>query len=141
MRRALELAEYAATAGDVPVGAILVADGHAFEAHNEKEARNEPTAHAELLAIRDAAASLGRWRVGGTLYVTKEPCAMCAGAIAAARIVRLVYGCADPKGGATGSVIDVLASPVVNHRVDVVRGVLADETAAQLRAFFASRRA
>ena len=140
MRRALELAHHAGVAGDVPVGAVLVVDGRAFEACNEKEARHDPTAHAEMLALRDAAAALGRWRVGGTLYVTKEPCAMCAGAIAAARVTRVVYGCADPKGGATGSVIDVLASTAVNHRVEVVRGVLADETAAQLRTFFASRR-
>ncbi len=142
MRRAIELASEAELAGEVPIGAVLFAGERTFEAQNEKERRPDPTAHAEVLAIRAAAQALGVWRLSGaTLYVTKEPCAMCAGAIAAARIVRLVYGCADPKGGATGSVIDVLASPVVNHRVDVVRGVLADETAAQLRAFFASRRA
>jgi tRNA(adenine34) deaminase len=141
VRRTIALADLAASQGDVPVGAIVVADGRAFEAHNTKEARQDPTAHAELLAIRDAAAALGRWRIGGTLYVTKEPCAMCAGAIVAARIERLVYGCDDPKGGAAGTVIDVFASPAVNHRVEVVRGVLADETAAQLRAFFAQRRA
>ena len=134
------LAERAAAAGDVPVGAVLVADGRAFEAYNEKEARRDPTAHAELLAIRAASAALERWRLGGTLYVTKEPCAMCAGAIAAARITRLVYGCSDPKGGAAGSVIDVLASHAVNHRVEVVAGTLADETAEQLRTFFAARR-
>ena len=140
MTRAMELADDAAAAGDVPVGAIVVTDGRAFEAHNEKEARRDPTAHAEILALRAAAAALGRWRLGGTLYVTKEPCAMCAGAIAAARVERLVYGCSDPKGGAAGSVIDVLASRAVNHRVEVTAGTLADETAAQLRAFFADRR-
>ncbi len=141
MRRSIVLGDLAASHGDVPVGAILVTDGRAFEAHNTKEADQDPTAHAEMLAIRDAAAALGRWRVGGTLYVTKEPCAMCAGAIVAARIERLVYGCDDPKGGASGTVIDIFASAAVNHRVEVVRGVLADETAAQLRAFFAQRRA
>ena len=140
MTRAIALADAAAAAGDVPVGAILVADGRAFEAHNEKEARRDPTAHAEILALRAAAEALGRWRLGGTLYVTKEPCPMCAGAIAAARVERLVYGCSDPKGGAAGSVIDVLASSAVNHRVEVVAGTLEDATAAQLRTFFAGRR-
>jgi tRNA(adenine34) deaminase len=141
MTRAIALADAAVAAGDVPVGAILVADGRAFEAHNEKEARRDPTAHAEILALRAAAEALGRWRLGGTLYVTKEPCPMCAGAIAAARVERLVYGCSDPKGGAAGSVIDVLTSRAVNHRVEVVAGTLEDATAAQLRAFFAGRRA
>jgi tRNA(adenine34) deaminase len=140
MRRAIELAALAGEAGDVPIGALLVADGHVFASHNEKEARPDPTAHAEILAIRAAAEALGRWRVGGVLYVTKEPCAMCAGALVGARIERLVYGCPDPKGGAAGSVIDVLGSQAVNHRVEVEAGVLAEETAAQLRAFFAERR-
>jgi tRNA(adenine34) deaminase len=136
----MELAEQAGAAGDVPIGAVLVVDGHAFEARNEKELRPDPTAHAEMLAIAAAAAALGRWRIGGSLYVTKEPCPMCAGALAAARIERLVYGCRDPKGGAAGSVIDILGSAAVNHRVEVVDGVLADETAAQLRGFFAKKR-
>jgi len=140
MTRAIALADDAAAAGDVPVGAILVADGRAFEAHNEKEAQHDPTAHAEMLALRGAARALCRWRLGGTLYVTKEPCAMCAGAIAAARVERLVYGCSDPKGGAAGSVIDIFGSRAVNHRVEVTAGVLAGETAAQLRTFFADRR-
>ncbi len=140
IRAAMQLAERAAAAGDVPIGALLHVDGSTFEAWNEKEARPDPTAHAEMIALAQAARSLGRWRIGGTLYVTKEPCAMCAGAIAAARIGRLVFGCSDPKGGAAGSVVDLFASPVVNHRVDVTRGVLAEETAAQLRAFFAARR-
>jgi tRNA(adenine34) deaminase len=140
MRRAIELAKQAASAGDVPIGAVLVVDGRAFEAHNEREARPDPTAHAELLVIGAAARALGRWRIGGTLYVTKEPCAMCAGALAGARIERLVYGCRDPKGGAAGSVIDILGSAAVNHRVDVVDGILAEETAAQLREFFAHKR-
>ena len=140
IRRAMVLAEAAAAAGDVPIGAVLVCEARQFEAHNEKESRPDPTAHAEMLAIGAAARELGRWRLGGTLYVTKEPCPMCAGAIAAARIERLVYGCADPKGGAAGSVIDILGSAAVNHRTEVTAGVLGDETAAQLRAFFARKR-
>ena len=140
MRRAIALAGEAAAAGDVPIGAVLVVDGRVFEARNEKERRPDPTAHAELLVIRAAAEALGRWRLGGSLYVTKEPCPMCAGALAGARIERLVYGCRDPKGGAAGSVIDILGSAAVNHRVDVVDGVLAEETAAQLREFFAEKR-
>jgi tRNA(adenine34) deaminase len=140
LRRALTLAHEAAAAGEVPIGAVLVAGGRVFEACNEKERRPDPTAHAEVLAIRAAAHELGRWRVGGTLYVTKEPCAMCAGAIAAARIERLVFGCADPKGGAAGSVIDVLASSVLNHRVSITSGVLEAEAAAQLREYFHAKR-
>jgi tRNA(adenine34) deaminase len=140
VRRAMVLAERAAAAGDVPIGAVLSAGGHVFEACNEKEKRPDPTAHAELLVIRAAAQALGRWRIGGTLYVTKEPCSMCAGALAAARVERLVFGCRDPKGGAAGSVIDILGSAAVNHRVDVIEGVLAEETAAQLREFFAQKR-
>ncbi|MDB5094526.1 MAG: cytosine/adenosine deaminase [Candidatus Eremiobacteraeota bacterium] len=140
VRRAMTLADQAGAAGDVPIGAVLVVDGRTFEARNEKELRSDPTAHAELLAIRAAAEALGRWRIGGSLYVTKEPCPMCAGAIAAARIERLVYGCRDPKGGAAGSVIDILGSAAVNHHVEVIDGVLAEETGAQLRAFFANKR-
>jgi tRNA(adenine34) deaminase len=136
----MELAAEAAAAGDVPIGAVLVVDGRVCEARNEKETRPDPTAHAELLVIRAAAEALGRWRVGGSLYVTKEPCPMCAGALAAARIERLVYGCRDPKGGAAGSVIDILGSAAVNHRVEVIDGVLGDETAAQLRGFFRGKR-
>ena len=136
----MKLADAAAHAGDVPIGAVLVVDGRTFEAHNQKEALPDPTAHAEMLVLRAAAQALGRWRIGGTMYVTKEPCPMCAGALAGARIERLVYGCRDPKGGAAGSVIDILGSAAVNHRVEVIDGVLADETAAQLRAFFAKRR-
>lgn len=140
LRRALALATEAAAAGEVPVGAVLVAGGFSFEARNEKERHPDPTAHAEILVIRRAARALSRWRLGGTLYVTKEPCAMCAGALAAARIERLVFGCADPKGGAAGSVIDVLASPALNHRVMVTRGVLAAETAQQLSDYFRAKR-
>lgn len=140
VRRAMHLADQAAAAGDVPIGAVLVVEDRVFEACNEKESRPDPTAHAEMLVIRAAAQTLGRWRIGGSLYVTKEPCPMCAGALAAARIERLVYGCRDPKGGAAGSVIDILGSAAVNHRVEIVDGVLADETAAQLRGFFSEKR-
>jgi tRNA(adenine34) deaminase len=141
MRRALELADEAARAGEVPVGAVLLCGGRTFEGRNEKERRPDPTAHAEILAIRAAAEALGVWRLPkATLYVTKEPCAMCAGAIVAARVERVVFGCRDPKGGAAGSVIDVFASEAANHRVEVVAGILRDETAEQLRAFFAERR-
>jgi len=142
VRVALALAAEAAGEGDVPIGAVLVVGERTFYARNEKERRPDPTAHAEILAIRQAAATLGRWRLSGAaLFVTKEPCAMCAGAIVAARIARVVYGCRDPKGGAAGSVIDVFASEAVNHRPAVTSGVLEEETAAQLRAFFQSRRA
>lgn len=141
VRRAMRLADDAALDGDVPVGAVLVVGGRTFIARNEKERRPDPTAHAEILAIRNAAATLGVWRLAGaTLYVTKEPCAMCAGAIVAARIARLVFGCRDPKGGAAGSALDVFASEAVNHQVAVTGGVLENETAEQLRAFFAERR-
>jgi tRNA(adenine34) deaminase len=141
MTRAIDLAAAAEAAGDVPIGCVLVLGDVVVEAHNEKEARADPTAHAEMLAIREAARLHGAWRlIGATLYVTKEPCTMCAGAIVAARIRRVVYGCPDPKGGAAGSVIDVFGSEAVNHRVEVEAGVLDAETAAQLRAFFASRR-
>ncbi len=141
MRRALELAADGARSGEVPVGAVLVVDEHTFAAHNKKEQRPDPTAHAELLAIRSAATMLKRWRLAeATLYVTKEPCIMCAGAIVAARIGRLVFGCRDPKGGAAGSVIDVFTCAAANHRVTVTAGILETETAEQLGAFFALRR-
>jgi tRNA(adenine34) deaminase len=140
MRRAIALADEAAVAGDVPIGAVLVIGERVFEAYNEKEQRPDPTAHAEVLVIRAAAQVLGSWRLGGTLYVTKEPCPMCAGAIAAARIERLVFGCADPKGGAAGSVIDVFGSLCVNHSVSVTAGVLESETAAQLQSYFRTKR-
>ena len=141
MRRAMKLAARAAAAGDVPVGAVIVVGGQTFEAENEKERCTDPTAHAEMLAIRSAAAALGTWRLSGAvLYVTKEPCVMCAGAIAAARIARIVYGAPDPKGGAAGGVIDVFGSRAVNHRVLVTAGVCERETAAQLRTFFTVRR-
>jgi tRNA(adenine34) deaminase len=141
MNRAIELAAAAESAGDVPIGCVLVLGETIVETHNEKETRADPTAHAEMLAIREAARHHGAWRlIDATLYVTKEPCTMCAGAIVAARVRRVVYGCPDPKGGAAGSVIDVFGSEAVNHRVEVEGGVLAAQASAQLRAFFAKRR-
>ena len=121
---------------------IRDADGAVVGAgHNERELRQDPTAHAEVLALRQAAAAVGSWRVlDCTLVVTLEPCAMCAGAIVLARVPRVVYGCADPKAGAAGSVLDVLAEARLNHRPEVVGGVRADECAALLREFFAARR-
>jgi tRNA(adenine34) deaminase len=128
---------------DVPIGAVVVHAGEVIGVgHNERELREDPTAHAEVLALREAAAALGSWRVlESTLYVTLEPCAMCAGAIVLSRIPRVVFGCSDPKAGAAGSVLDILAEPRLNHRPQVVGGVLADECAALLRAFFVDRRA
>jgi tRNA(adenine34) deaminase len=141
MRRALALAERAQAQGDVPIGAVLVLGDLVCEAANEKELRPDPTAHAEILALREAAARSGSWRLSGaTLYVTKEPCVMCAGAMVAARIDRLVFGCDDPKGGAAGGLLDLVQHGDLNHRVSVTAGVLAEETAEQLRSFFAQRR-
>ena len=142
MRLAIAEAERALMHDDVPIGAVVIHDGAVIGAgHNERELRQDPTAHAEAIALRAAAAALGSWRVlDSTLYVTLEPCAMCAGAIVLARVPRVVYGCADPKAGAAGSVLDVLAEPRLNHRPEVAAGLLADECAALLRAFFASRR-
>ncbi|MBV9149018.1 MAG: nucleoside deaminase [Candidatus Eremiobacteraeota bacterium] len=141
IRRAMALADQAAANGDVPIGAVLVSDGARFEAFNEKEARPDPTAHAEMLVLRQASTALNRWRLSdATLYVTKEPCVMCAGAMIAARIKRLVFGCRDPKGGAAGSVVDIFALEELNHRVAVIGDVLAEETGAQLQAFFSTKR-
>jgi tRNA(adenine34) deaminase len=142
MRRALQLAEAAAGHGDVPIGAVLARGDEVLgQAGNERELRRDPTAHAEVLALREAAERLGGWRLlETTLYVTLEPCPMCAGAITLARVPRLVYGAADPKGGAVGSVIDLFAEPVVNHRPAVEEGVLAEESAELLANFFSSRR-
>lgn len=142
LRRALTLAEDAAAAGDVPIGAVLVCGDLRLEAKNEKEARRDPTAHAEMLLLREAARRLDAWRLSrATMYVTKEPCVMCAGAIIAARIERLVYGARDPKGGADGGAFDILRSPQTNHCLEVTAGVLEGEAAAQLQRFFRSRRA
>jgi tRNA(adenine34) deaminase len=142
MQAALRLAEAAAKHGDVPIGAV-VARGEEIlgEAGNERELRGDPTAHAEVLALRQAAERLGGWRLlETTIYVTLEPCPMCAGAITLARVPRLIYAAADPKGGAVGSVIDLLAEPVVNHRPSVEGGLLSAESAALLDRFFSSRR-
>jgi tRNA(adenine34) deaminase len=127
---------------DVPVGAVVARDGAVIgTGRNERELLNDPTAHAEVLALRDAAAATGSWRVlDATLYVTLEPCAMCAGAIVLARVPRVVYGAIDPKAGAAGSVLDVLSEPRLNHRPVVRGGLRADESAALLREFFAGRR-
>jgi len=142
MRLALREAEAALEHDDVPIGAVVVREGEVIGAgRNERELRQDPTAHAEILALRDASRALGSWRVlESVLYVTLEPCAMCAGAIVLARVPRVVYGTVDPKAGAAGSVIDVLAQPRLNHRPAVASGLLADECAALLTAFFGSRR-
>jgi tRNA(adenine34) deaminase len=142
MRLAIERAREAEAHGDVPIGAVVARDGEALaSAGNERELRRDPTAHAEILAIRAAAEALGGWRLSeATLFVTLEPCAMCAGAIVLARIPEVVYGAADPKAGAAGSVLDVLADPALNHRPRVTAGLLEDECAALLREFFSARR-
>ena len=142
MRLALREAERALEHDDVPVGAVVVHEGEVVgTGHNERELRQDPSAHAEMLALREAARTLGSWRLlDAVLYVTLEPCAMCAGAIVLGRVPRVVYGTADPKAGAAGSVLDVLAEPRLNHRPDVAGGLLAAECAALLVAFFSSRR-
>jgi tRNA(adenine34) deaminase len=142
MRLAIREAERALEHDDVPVGAVIVHGGEVIGAgHNERELREDPSAHAEMIAIREAARALGSWRLLDTvLYVTLEPCAMCAGAIVLGRIPRVVYGTVDPKAGAAGSVLDVLGEPRLNHRPDVAGGLLAAECAALLQAFFRSRR-
>ncbi len=142
MRLALAEAERAADCGEAPIGAVLVQDGELIaSAANERERSADPTAHAEMLAMREAARALGGWRIpDSVLYVTLEPCPMCAGAIVLARIPRVVYGAADPKAGAAGSVLDVLGEPRLNHRPRVDGGLLAEESAALLASFFGARR-
>jgi tRNA(adenine34) deaminase len=142
MELALREAEGCAEHGDVPIGAAVVrGDEVLASAGNERELRGDPTAHAEVLALREAAERLGGWRIAdSTLYVTLEPCAMCAGAIVLARVPRVVFGADDPKAGAAGSVFDVLGEPRLNHRPVVESGVLADRSAALLREFFGERR-
>jgi tRNA(adenine34) deaminase len=142
MQSALQLARAAAKHGDVPIGAVVARGDEVLgESGNERELRGDPTAHAEVLALRQASERLGGWRLlETTIYVTLEPCPMCAGAITLARVPRLVYAAADPKGGAVGSVIDLFAEPVVNHRPAVVGGLLAAESAALLEQFFSARR-
>lgn len=143
MAEALALARLAGEAGEVPVGAVAVHQGQVVgRGRNRREAGRDPTAHAELEAIQEAARTLGRWRLTGvTLYVTLEPCAMCAGALVLARIDRLVLGAADPKAGAVGSLLDLSADPRLNHRYPVARGVLGEACGELLRAFFRARRA
>ena len=142
MRLALREAERAVAHDDVPIGAVIVREGEVVAAaHNERELRQDPTAHAEIIALRDAARLAGSWRVlDAALYVTLEPCAMCAGAIVLARLARVVYGADDPKGGAVRSCFAVLSHERLNHRVHVTAGVLAEESAAVLQKFFAARR-
>ncbi len=142
MRMALREAERALEHDDVPIGAVLVRDGELVAAaHNERELRQDPTAHAEVIALREAARLEGSWRLLDTVvYVTLEPCAMCAGALVLARVPRVVYGASDPKAGACGSVLDVLGEPRLNHRPEVAGGLLAQECGELLSGFFASRR-
>jgi len=142
MQQALALARKAAELGEVPIGAVVVQQDQIIAgAHNRRELDQDPTAHAELLAIRQAAARLGSWRlVGCTVYVTLEPCSMCAGAMILARIERCVYGAADPKGGFLGTLADLSHHPGLNHRFEVVPGVLADASAQQLKDFFSRLR-
>jgi len=142
MRLALREAERALEHDDVPIGCVIVHGGEVVAAApNERELRGDPTAHAEVLAMRAASQALGGWRLSDTvLYVTLEPCAMCAGAIVLARVPRVVWGAPDPKAGAAGSVLDVLAESRLNHRPEAAGGLLADESAGMLRKFFASRR-
>jgi tRNA(adenine34) deaminase len=142
MVEALSLAREAATGGDVPVGALVVVDGQILgRGANRTEAWQDPTAHAEILALREAARGLGSWRLtGATLYVTLEPCSMCAGACVLARIERLVYGADDPKAGMCGSLENLVEDARLNHQIEVVRGVAADEAGKLLREFFHQRR-
>jgi tRNA(adenine34) deaminase len=139
---ALEEAAVAAEASEVPVGAVVIRDGTIVaRRHNERDASGDPTAHAEILALRTAAPGWESWRLGGsTVVVTLEPCLMCAGALLAARVNRVVFGAFDPKAGACGSLYNVLSDPRLNHEVEIVGGVLADRSAALLEAFFAARR-
>jgi tRNA(adenine34) deaminase len=143
MSLALEEARLAAAGGDVPVGAVVLGpDGDVLaKRRNERAVASDPTAHAEILALRDAAASLGTWRLSGcTMVVTLEPCPMCAGALVAGRVAKVVFGAADPKGGACGSLYNLCSDPRLNHEVVVVPGVQADASAALLTGFFAARR-
>jgi len=142
MRLALREAERALEHDDVPIGAVLVREGEVLaSAHNERELRQDPTAHAEILGLRAAACAADSWRLLDTvMYVTLEPCAMCAGAVVLARLPRVVFGARDPKAGACGSVLDVLAEPRLNHRPEVAGGLLAADCGELLSEFFASRR-
>ena len=141
MQIALEEARAAAAQGDVPVGAVIVLDDRIVgRGRNRRELDRDPTAHAEVVALRDAAQALGTWRVEATLYVTQEPCPLCAGALVNARVRRLVYGCNNPKAGAVTTLYQIVTDARLNHRLDVRAGVRADECAAVLQAFFAELR-
>jgi tRNA(adenine34) deaminase len=142
MQIALEEACAAATAGDVPVGAVIVSDEGTLigRGRNRRERDGDPTAHAEIIALRDAAKAIGHWRVEATLFVTQEPCPMCAGALVNARIKRLVYGCSNPKAGAVATLFQIVTDSRLNHRMAVTPGVLAPECAAVLSQFFADLR-
>ncbi|MBR3225108.1 MAG: tRNA adenosine(34) deaminase TadA [Atopobiaceae bacterium] len=142
MRLALEEARVAASEGEVPIGAVVVCDGEVVaRAHNRRETDHDPSAHAEFRAMVEASQALGRWRLTGcTVYVTLEPCLMCAGLMVNARVDRCVYGAADPKGGALGTLYDVSCDERLNHAFEVVGGVLADDCADELRTFFRARR-
>ena len=142
MKVALAEAEAAAAHDDVPIGAVVVRHGEELaRAHNRREVDADPTGHAEILALRAAAEALGTWRLDGvTLYVTLEPCTMCAGALVLARLRRVVFGADDPKAGAVGALYEIPRDPRLNHQVEVTRGVLADESAGLVRDFFAARR-
>ena len=138
MRQALSLAEHAASIGEIPVAALVVKNGKIIaKAHNRRELNRDPTAHAEMLVIREAAEKVGDWRLTGcTLYVTLEPCPMCAGAMWLSRIDRCVYGCTDPRGGFLGSLADLSSMPELNHHYEVCPGILAEESSDLLRSFF-----
>lgn len=142
MRLALELAAAAGERGDVPVGAVVVLGGEVIgKGANAREATGDPTAHAEILALREASSALGSWRLDGALmYVTLEPCPMCAGALVMARLAGVVFGTADPKAGACGTLYNLCADPRLNHELSVARGVLAEESARLLTEWFAARR-
>jgi tRNA(adenine34) deaminase len=141
MRLALEEARVAGAAGDVPVGAVIVmGDRIVGRGRNRRELDRDPTAHAEIVALREAARELGRWRVEGTLVVTQEPCPMCAGALVNARIARLVFGCTNPKAGAVTTLFQLVSDPRLNHRIPILGGVLAEECAGVLSQFFAELR-
>ncbi|MBI2845317.1 MAG: nucleoside deaminase [Chloroflexi bacterium] len=143
MRLALEEAQVAHSKGEVPIGSVVVKEGRVVgRGHNQKETLHDPTAHAEILALQDAAHTLGGWRLlGTTLYSTLEPCPMCAGALVQARVERLVYAAPDPKAGAVGSVVDLVREPHFNHQIEVESGVLQEEAEALLEKFFADLRA
>lgn len=140
MQQAIEAANQALKIGEVPVGAVWVDDDRRCSAYNLRETQNDPTAHAELLALRQAAQELGRWRLGGTLYCTLEPCVMCAGALVQARVERLIFGARDPKAGGCGSVIDVVRDHRFNHCIEVRGGLMAEDSSLLLQTFFKTLR-